>query len=88
MIDAGSTYEFSDVDLGVLESPPQTAIEDLVRGKKRLVFSGWVSYGDVFGSPVRKFNFCRELVEYDSDPVKMMVMDTSALSLWTDPNED
>jgi hypothetical protein len=84
VVDAGETYQFSVVDLDVLDIPPQTVIEDLIRGKKNLIFSGWVSYRDVFDSPLRKLTFCRELVEYDPDPAKMMVIDPSALELWTD----
>jgi hypothetical protein len=88
VIDAGATYGLGEADLGVLESPPQEVIEDLVSGKRHLVFSGWISYTDVFNSPARKLHFCRELVDYHPNPVEMMVVDISDLNLWTDPSED
>lgn len=90
VIDAGKTYEFKASELDVLEAPPEKVIEDLVRGERYLVFSGWVSYGDVFGSPIRKLPLHRELTEYDPVRRRMTVMDTSPLSLrlWTDTSED
>ena len=90
VIDGGATYELTEVDLGVLDSPSEGVIGDLVSGKRKLVFLGWISYRDVFDSPTRKLHICRELTVYDSDSSEMTVMDTSAsaLKLWTDPNED
>jgi hypothetical protein len=90
VIDAGASYELREVDLEVADSPPEGVIGDLVSGERKLVFSGWISYRDVFDSPTRKLPIHRELVEYDSDASKMTVMDTSdsGLKLWTDPNED
>jgi len=90
VIDAGGSYEFQELELGVLKSPPPEVIDDLVRGGKHLVFSGWVSYRDVFGSPTKKLFLWRELVEYDPVALRLTVMDTSpaVVKLWTDPNED
>jgi hypothetical protein len=90
VVDAGASYELREVDLEVADSPPGGVIGDLVSGKRKLVFSGWISYRDVFDSPTRKLPVCRELTVYDSDPSEMTVMDTSdsALKLWTDPSED
>ena len=51
----------------MFKNPPAEVVEDLVRGERRLVFSGWVSYRDVFGSPIRKLTLYRELMEYDPD---------------------
>jgi hypothetical protein len=90
VIDAGGTYEFGEQQFGVLDPPPQEVIEDLVKSKRHLVFSGWVTYGDVFGSPSKKLSLWRELVEYDPVARRMTVMDTSpaAMKRWVDPKED
>ncbi len=90
VIDAGGTFELGEQQLGVLVPPPQEVIEDLVKSKRHLVFSGWVTYGDVFGSPSKKLSLWRELVEYDPVARRMTVMDTSpsAMKRWIDPKED
>jgi hypothetical protein len=90
VIDAGGTYEFGERELGVLDPPPQEVIEDLVGSKRHLVFSGWVTYGDVFGSPSKRLSLWRELIEYDPVARGMTVMDTSpaAMKRWVDPKED
>ncbi len=55
------------------ELPDEAAAAEMVKGKKILKFSFWATYGDVFDSPVKRFEFERYLIEYDPDPKKMGV---------------
>ncbi len=87
VVDAGGIYIFNDVDLGVMDSPPAVVIEDLVKGKKHLTFAGWVSYEDVFGSPIRRLTVFKALIEYDPDPAKMVILDPSPLNIALDPDD-
>jgi len=88
VIAAGDTYPLNEIDLGVLEYPPEAVVKDLIAGTRHLTAAGWVSYGDLFDSPVRKLTFCRELIEYDPDPAQMIFMDTSILYASIDTAED
>ncbi len=61
------------LSIGLL--PDERIVSDLITGKRILGFSFWVTYGDVFGSPIKRFEFERYLIEYDPDPSKMAVAD-------------
>ena len=87
VIDAGGIFVFGEVELGVLDIPPQNVVEDLVKGERHLTFSGWVSYKDVFGSPTRRLTFCKALYDYHPDPAKMIVLDPTTLNIWTDTSQ-
>jgi hypothetical protein len=87
VIDAGATYRFTEIDLEVLDLPPQAVVGDLVRGKRGLTLAGWVSYKDIFGSPIRRLTFCKALLEYDPDPTKMVILDPSPLNMAVDPDD-
>jgi hypothetical protein len=87
VIAPGDTYRFTSIDLEVLDLPPQVVVEDLVCGKRHLTFAGWVSYKDIFGSPIRRLRFCKALLEYDPDPTKMVILDSSPLNMAVDPDD-
>lgn len=75
IIDPGGTYPMDEAILDVDMLPPADVVADLVKGTRTLIFSFWVTYGDVFGSPTKRFEFEKHLVEYDPNPEEMMVVD-------------
>jgi hypothetical protein len=65
VIGAGETYS-PDSGASTLMAPmPDADIEALVARKKQLTVYGYISYGDVFGSPIRYMKFCKRLVEFE-----------------------
>ena len=44
---------------------PEEIIDALIAGKRYLTVYGFVSYGDIFGSPIRYMKFCKRLYEFD-----------------------
>jgi hypothetical protein len=89
VIDAGGIFAFKERELGILTRPPAEVIGYLVAGSEKLVFSGWVTYKDVFGSPAKKLEFGKHLIEFDSEPDKMLTIDDSLLrNPFADPDDD
>ena len=89
VIDAGGIFAFRERELGILTRPPAEVIGYLVAGTEKLVFSGWVTYKDVFGSPTKKLEFGKHLIEFDSEPDKMLTIDDSLLrNPFADPDDD
>jgi hypothetical protein len=65
VIDIGKTFT-PNFDTTTLISPmPDADIDALVARDKRLTVYGYISYGDVFGSPIRYMKFCKRLVEFE-----------------------
>lgn len=75
VVDSGKTF-LLDTDTLTIDKPmPDSDVLALVSGKKCLTVYGYISYGDIFGSPIRYMKFSKRLVEFDSDPKNMLVMD-------------
>jgi hypothetical protein len=70
IVKPGDRFIFTADHLSVLGEPLPVDSKE-----RRLVCSGRVTYGDVFKSPLRTLAFSKHLVEYDSDPSRMMVID-------------
>ena len=90
VVDAGATFTFGPLELEILNGPStKDEIWSLVAGSQILVFTGWVTYKDVFGSPRRKLEFEKHLVEFDLDPAKMMIVDSQLIrNQFGDPEKD
>jgi hypothetical protein len=82
IIDPGGTFIIDESTLSDILAPE--AVDRLVNGRSKLTFSFWVTYRDVFGSPLKKFGFDKYLVEYDSDPSKMAIADFENVDLGDD----
>jgi hypothetical protein len=64
VVEAGQTYTLApDTTIAEEEFPLQIAY-DLESGRKRLTVYGYVSYGDVFGSPLRHMKFSKRLSSF------------------------
>lgn len=75
VVDAGKTF-LPDKDTLTLDKPMSDLdILALVNGKKFLTAYGYISYGDIFGSPIRYMKFSKRLMEFDPEPKNMLVMD-------------
>jgi hypothetical protein len=67
VIDPGKTHQFDpESTVATRETPLQVAY-DLEAGKRRLTVYGYISYGDIFGSPIRYMKFSKRVMETHTD---------------------
>ncbi|MHB2007160.1 MAG: hypothetical protein ACYCOX_03850 [Acidobacteriaceae bacterium] len=75
VVDSRRTF-LPEKDTLTLDKPMSDSdVLALVSGQKRLTVYGYISYGDIFGSPIRYMKFSKRLMEFDPDPKNMLVMD-------------
>lgn len=75
VIDPGQTYTLDPETTNPSKELPAQVTYDLESGKKHLTIYGYVSYGDVFGSPIRYMKFSKRIMDFDSNGQFISIMD-------------
>jgi hypothetical protein len=75
VVDSGGTYTIDDATTTSDQDTPLNIAYELEAGKKHLTVYGYISYSDLFGSPVRYMKFSKRLVEFDSTSNSVLLMD-------------
>jgi hypothetical protein len=65
VIEPQGTYTLDPETTATISPTSEEDIDGIIAGKKHLTVYGFVSYGDIFGSPIRYMKFCKQLIEFD-----------------------
>jgi hypothetical protein len=66
VVEGGSTYLIGEGRCSP-KNHDDAMFEAFASGKKELIVYGYITYGDVFGSPIRTMKFCKIIAEIDFD---------------------
>ena len=87
VVDAGHPRALTGEELKSALPTPDWAIRNFIAGTDHLIVYGYVCYGDIFGSPLRYMKFSKQLLEFNMDQSKMLVMDCGGYE-YTGQHED
>jgi hypothetical protein len=75
VIDPGETHRLDPESTSADRETPLQIAYDLEAGKRRLTVYGYISYGDIFGSPIRYMRFSKRLMEFSTDGSYALMLD-------------
>ena len=75
VIEPRDTYTLDPETTQATAPTPDPIIDAVIAGKRSLTVYGFVSYGDIFGSPIRYMKFSKRLFEFDLKEEWTSVMD-------------
>jgi hypothetical protein len=75
VVEGGSTYLIGEGRCASPKNPDDAMFEAFSSGKKELIVYGYITYGDIFDSPIRTMKFCKIIAEIGLDGHDPLMMD-------------